>query len=97
MLYLFFLLKPLLTSLYFVTVIPALFQYTLCTPKDNPNVTLDRVLGVNPIKINSPATDTEVSLALRVLDGCCLMYSRCASQAQKFKAIKVHNLLRIDE
>jgi hypothetical protein len=75
-------------------VIPVLFQNTLCTPKDNPNVTLDHLFGVDPIKIKSPATDTEVSLALRVLDGCCLMYSRCASQAQKFKAIKVHTLLR---
>ncbi|KAJ4806380.1 Impaired sucrose induction 1-like protein [Rhynchospora pubera] len=70
-------------------VIPVLFQNTLSSTKDNPSVTLDHVFGVDPVKINSPATDNEVSLALRVLEGCCLMYSRCASQAQKFKAIKV--------
>jgi hypothetical protein len=91
---LFIFFKPLLTSLCFVTVIPVLFQNTLCAPNDDPNVTIDHLFGADPIKIKSPATDMEVSLALRVLDGCCLMYNRCASQAQKFKAIKVHTLLR---
>ncbi|XP_072993035.1 uncharacterized protein [Typha latifolia] len=70
-------------------VIPVLFQNTLRQPKNNPVVTLDHIFGVEPMKITSPATDSEVALALRVLEGCCLLYSRSAALAYKFKAIKV--------
>ncbi|XP_029123289.1 uncharacterized protein [Elaeis guineensis] len=70
-------------------VIPVLFQNTLRQSKDNPVVTLDHIFGVEPMKIIGPATDSEVALALRVLEGCCLLHSGSASLAYKHKAIKV--------
>ncbi|XP_038970690.1 uncharacterized protein LOC103695511 [Phoenix dactylifera] len=70
-------------------VIPILFQNTLRQTKDSPVVTLDHIFGVEPVKIIGPATDSEVALALRVLEGCCLLHSGSASLAYKHKAIKV--------
>ncbi|KAJ3672459.1 hypothetical protein LUZ60_007180 [Juncus effusus] len=70
-------------------VIPVLFQNTLSPPKENPNITLDHIFGVDPMKINSPPTEKEISLALRVLEACCLLYSRCAALAHKYKSVKV--------
>ncbi|EMS45850.1 hypothetical protein TRIUR3_26226 [Triticum urartu] len=76
-----------LTCLCSVTVIPVLFQNSLHQPKD-PAVTLDHIFGVEPTKITSPSTDSEIALALRVLEGCCLLYSRCTALAHKYKAVQ---------
>ncbi len=78
-----------LTSWCSVTVIPVLFQNSLRQPKEDPVVTLDHIFGVEPMKITSPPTDNEIALALRVLEGCCLLYSRCTALAHKYKAVKV--------
>lgn len=72
-----------------MTVIPVLFQNSLHQPKEDPVVTLDHIFGVEPMKITSPPTDNEIALALRVLEGCCLLYSRCTALAHKYKAVKV--------
>lgn len=79
----------LLTRLCSVTVIPVLFQNTLHPRKENPDVTLNHIFGVEPVKITSPPTDSEVALALRVLEGCCLLHSGSAALAYKYKAVKV--------
>ncbi|KAM3206826.1 hypothetical protein ACQJBY_062161 [Aegilops geniculata] len=76
-----------LTRLCSVAVIPVLFQNSLHQPKD-PAVTLDHIFGVEPAKITSPSTDSEIALALRVLEGCCLLYSRCTALAHKYKAVQ---------
>lgn len=70
-------------------VIPVLFQNSLHQPKQDPVVTLDHIFGTEPMKITSPPTDSEIALALRVLEGCCLLYSRCTALAHKYKAVKV--------
>jgi hypothetical protein len=72
-----------------VTVITALFQNSLHQANEDPIVTLDHIFGVEPIKITSPPTDSEIALALRVLEGCCLLYSRCTALAHKYNAVKV--------
>ncbi|KAF8662206.1 hypothetical protein HU200_056406 [Digitaria exilis] len=70
-------------------VIPVLFQNSLHQPKEVPVVTLDHIIGTEPMRITSPPTDSEIALALRVLEGCCLLYSRCTALAHKYKAVKV--------
>ncbi|RLN13146.1 hypothetical protein C2845_PM09G01390 [Panicum miliaceum] len=70
-------------------VIPVLFQNSLHQPKEDPVVTLDHIFGTEPIRITSPPTDSEIALALRLLEGCCLLYSRCTALAHKYKAVKV--------
>ncbi|CAN6202728.1 unnamed protein product [Urochloa humidicola] len=70
-------------------VIPVLFQNSLHQPKEDPVVTLDHIFGTEPMRITSPSTDSEIALALRVLEGCCLLYSRCTALAHKYKAVKV--------
>ncbi|RCV19974.1 hypothetical protein SETIT_4G018700v2 [Setaria italica] len=70
-------------------VIPVLFQNSLHQPKEDPVVTLDHIVGTEPMRITSPPTDSEIALALRVLEGCCLLYSRCTALAHKYKAVKV--------
>ncbi|XP_062233710.1 uncharacterized protein LOC133930940 [Phragmites australis] len=70
-------------------VIPVLFQNSLHQPKEDPVVTLDHIFGTEPMKITSPSTDSEIGLALRVLEGCCLLYSRCTALSHKYKAVKV--------
>ncbi|PWZ06145.1 BTB/POZ domain-containing protein [Zea mays] len=49
-------------------VIPVLFQNSLHQPKQDPVVTLDHIFGTEPMKITSPPTDSEIALALRVLE-----------------------------
>lgn len=70
-------------------VVPVIFQNSLRQSKDNPVVTLDCLLGAEPMKIVSPAADYEVALSLRVLEGCCLLHSESADLAHKYKAVKV--------
>ncbi|KAK1325604.1 hypothetical protein QJS10_CPA01g02468 [Acorus calamus] len=71
-------------------VVPVLFQNTLRPSKvEDPVVDLDRVFGVEPMKISSPATDGEVCLALRVLEGCCLLGGESKVLAHRYNAISV--------
>ncbi|CAN1160147.1 Protein DEFECTIVE IN MERISTEM SILENCING 3 [Linum perenne] len=45
--------------------------------------------GVKPVRITSTSTDAEVALALRVLEGCCLLHSESTLLAHQHKAIQV--------
>ncbi|KAK8964381.1 hypothetical protein KSP40_PGU002229 [Platanthera guangdongensis] len=70
-------------------VVHALFTHSLKQLKDDPIVKLDHIFGIEPIKISSPATDSEVALALRVLEGCCLLDRGSAALAHQHQAVKV--------
>lgn len=70
-------------------VVPVLFEHALGMPKPDPVVSLDRVFGVEPMRVTSPATEAEVALALRVLEGCCLISGECSSMAHQHRAVKV--------
>ena len=70
-------------------MVPVLFENSLQQLKGDPVVKLDHIFGVEPMKINSPATDSEIALALRVLEGCCLLHQECIALAHKYKAVKV--------
>ncbi|KAB2595723.1 hypothetical protein D8674_031183 [Pyrus ussuriensis x Pyrus communis] len=70
-------------------VVPVLFQHSLKDSGDEIVRNLDHIFGVEPLKITSPSTDSEVSLALRVLEGCCLLHPDSAVLAHQHKAIQV--------
>ncbi|KAK9147222.1 hypothetical protein Scep_005979 [Stephania cephalantha] len=72
-------------------VVPVLFQNSLRqAPRDDESVpNLDHLFSVEPVKITSPSTDTEVALALRVLEGCCLLHRDSAALAFKCNAVQV--------
>ncbi|CAL4940227.1 unnamed protein product [Urochloa decumbens] len=72
-------------------VIPMLFEHSLRRPAGEAVVTVAQVLGMEPAaaRIRSPATDSEAVLALRVLQGCCLLCPGCAAAAHRYDAIKV--------
>lgn len=70
-------------------VVPVLFQNSLRDMEDQQVTSLNHVFGVEPIKIISPSTDAEVALALRVLEGCCLLHQESTVLAHKHKAIQV--------
>ncbi|KAL6010902.1 hypothetical protein ACLOJK_001344 [Asimina triloba] len=53
-------------------VVPVLFQNTLRPSKNEPVLKWDHIFSVEPMHITGPATDTEVALALRVLEGSIL-------------------------
>lgn len=75
--------------MYDVTVVPVLFQHSLKESEDDSVANLDHIFGVEPMKITSPSTDSEVSLALRVLEGCCLLHRDSTVLAHQYKAIQV--------
>ncbi|XP_058084736.1 uncharacterized protein LOC131232487 isoform X3 [Magnolia sinica] len=62
---------------------------TLRQSKSDPVLNLDHIFSVEPMQITSPATDCEVALALRVLEGCCLLNRESTALAHQQKAIKV--------
>ncbi|CAN6324799.1 unnamed protein product [Urochloa humidicola] len=72
-------------------VIPVLFEHILRRPAGDAVVTVAQVLGMEPAaaRIRSPATDSEAVLALRVLQGCCLLCPGCAAAAHRYDAVKV--------
>ncbi|CAI0380476.1 unnamed protein product [Linum tenue] len=71
-------------------VVPVLFQHSLKDSDEDTVVeSLDHVLGVEPMRITSPSTDAEVALALRVLEGCCLLHRESTILAHHHKAIQV--------
>ncbi|KAJ4834560.1 hypothetical protein Tsubulata_023721 [Turnera subulata] len=87
-------------SLFFhflLPVVPVLFQHSFKeSEEDNEEdkvASLNHVFGVEPMKITSPSTDAEVALALRVLEGCCLLHRNSTVLAHRHKAIQV--LMRI--
>lgn len=70
-------------------VVPVLFQHSLQDFEDQIVSNLDHIFSVEPLKIKSPSTDAEVSLALRVLEGCCLLHKESMVLAHQFKAVQV--------
>ncbi|PIA48870.1 hypothetical protein AQUCO_01300044v1 [Aquilegia coerulea] len=65
------------------------FKNSLRTSINDSVPNLDSIFTVEPLKITSPSTDTEVALALRVLEGCCLLHRESTEFAHKLKAIEV--------
>lgn len=82
----------LLMLVYDEIVVPALFQHSLKEPEDESVENLDHIFGVEPLKITSPSTDAEVALALRVLEGCCLLHRESTALAHHHKAIPVSSI-----
>ncbi|KMT15942.1 hypothetical protein BVRB_3g051260 [Beta vulgaris subsp. vulgaris] len=70
-------------------VVPILFQYSLKDTEEDRVTSLDHIFTVEPMKLTGPSTDTEVALALRVLEGCCLIYRQSTILAHQHKAIPV--------
>ncbi|KAG6404035.1 hypothetical protein SASPL_136271 [Salvia splendens] len=68
-------------------VVPVLFQHSLKEAEDQSVTNLNHIFSVEPMKISSPTTDAEVAIALRVLEGCCLLHSESTILAHKHKAI----------
>lgn len=73
-------------------MVPALFQHSLREPEEEKVENLDHIFGVAPLKITSPSTDAEVALALRVLEGCCLLHRESTALAHLHKAIEVSSV-----
>lgn len=73
----------------YATVVPVLFQNSLKQYEEDTVANLDHIFGVEPMKISSPSTDAEVALALRVLEGCCLLHRESTIFAHQHKAIEV--------
>lgn len=74
-------------------MVPVLFEHSLRESGDDENENrvgdLSPIFGVEPLKLTSPATDAEVALALRVLEGCCLLHPQSTALAHQHKAIPV--------
>ncbi|XP_048421902.1 uncharacterized protein LOC125469051 [Pyrus x bretschneideri] len=70
-------------------VVPTLFRHSLTDSDDEIVQNLDHIFGVEPLKITNPSTDSGVSLALGVLEGCCLLHPDSAVLAHQHKAIQV--------
>ncbi|KAJ8554266.1 hypothetical protein K7X08_024944 [Anisodus acutangulus] len=70
-------------------VVPVLYRHSLRDTEDQSVTSLDHIFTVEPMEINSPSTDSEVSLALRVLEGCCLIHCESNVLAHQYKAIPV--------
>lgn len=77
-------------------MVPVLFRNSLKQSEDGRVANLDHIFSVEPMKITSPSTDAEVALALRVLEGCCLLHSDSTVLAHQHKAIQVHVWLNSD-
>eukprot|EP01018_Ginkgo_biloba_P012694 Gb_01116 [translate_table: standard] len=70
-------------------VVPVLFEHSLSPPKNVLVFNLDHNAREDPQHITSPPTDCEVVLALRVLEGCCLLDRDSRTVAHQHMAIKV--------
>ncbi|KAL6641324.1 hypothetical protein ACP70R_019505 [Stipagrostis hirtigluma subsp. patula] len=76
-------------SLRDLQVVPVLFEHSLRKASGGDAVvTVGQVLGIEPARLRNPATDSEVVLALRVLEGCCLLCPDCAAVAHRHNAVK---------
>lgn len=76
-------------DVFYVTVVPVLFQHSLREVEDQTVTNLKHIFTVEPIKIISPSTDAEVAIALRVLEGCCLLHRESTILAHQHKAVTV--------
>nr|GMD51679.1 uncharacterized LOC102591911 [Ipomoea batatas] len=72
-----------------MAVVPVLFKHSLREHEDQNVASLDHIFTVEPMEITSPSTDAEVALALRVLEGCCLLHQESTILAHQYKAIPV--------
>ena len=73
----------------FWSVVPVLFEYTLA-PKKHIAKTPDALAVADVVtEMESPPSSVEVALALRVLEGCCLLYSACRTTASHHSAVSV--------
>lgn len=75
-----------------VPVVPVLFDYTLAPRKrlaKNLSVLTGPQAGSD---VESTPTGVEVALGLRVLEGCCLLYSGCRATASHYAAVSVIQL-----
>ncbi|GER46732.1 impaired sucrose induction 1-like protein [Striga asiatica] len=70
-------------------VVPVLFQHSLKEAEELLATDLNHIFTVEPMKTASPATDAEVSLALRVLEGCCLLHRDSTNLARQHNAVTV--------
>lgn len=70
-------------------MVPILFEHSLKEVDDQIVTDLNHIFTVEPMKITSPSTDAEVALALRVLEGCCLLHRESTILTHRHKAIKV--------
>ncbi|RXI08099.1 hypothetical protein DVH24_021733 [Malus domestica] len=69
-------------------VVPILFRHSLKDSDDEIVRNLDHIFGVEPLKVTSSSTDSGVSLALGVLEGCCLLHPDSAVLGHQHKAIQ---------
>lgn len=76
-------------------MVPVLFQHSLKDAEEDIVTSLDHIFTVEPMKLTNPSTDTEVALALRVLEGCCLIHRQSTILAHQHKAIPVLHALFI--
>lgn len=78
-------------------VVPVLFQHSLKDVLEDASVVgnLEHIFGVEPMKITSPSTDEEVALALRALEGCCLLHRESTLLAHQHNAIPVMLLVTV--
>lgn len=76
-------------SLADLQVVPVLFRHSLREIEEDRVINLDRIFTEDPMKLTSPSTNTEVALALRVLEGCCLVHRQSTIVAHQQKAIPV--------
>lgn len=70
-------------------MVPVLFEHSLKEVEDDRVESLNHIFGVEPLRITTPSTDAEVALALRVLEGCCLLHKESVVLAHRHKAIQV--------
>lgn len=70
-------------------VVPVLFQHSFKGDEEDRVENLDSIFTVEPMKLTTPSSDTELALALRVLEGCCLIHQQSSVLAHQYKAIPV--------
>jgi len=73
----------------FLAVVPVLFGYTLAPRKRLAKNLSIRSGAEADSAVESSPTSAEVALALRVLEGCCLLYSGCRAHASQHAAVSV--------
>ncbi|XP_055959843.1 uncharacterized protein LOC126655649 isoform X2 [Mercurialis annua] len=69
-------------------VVPVLFEHSFKEAEDDKVENLNVIFGVEPLKITSPSTSGEIALALRVLEGCCLLHGESTILAHQHKAVE---------
>lgn len=78
-----------------LSVVPVLFDYTLA-PRKRVAKNLDTFVGAEAgSDMESYPTTVEVAIALRVLEGCCLVSSGCRTTASEHSAVSVNLTVQI--